>query len=183
VGLVANLVVILRLRGHGGLGVRSALLHVMSDTLSSAAVVGAGVLILVTGWAIVDPILSVLIGLLVLASAARLLRETTAILLQFTPKNLDLDAVIGAMEEVSGIDSVHDVHIWALSTDLYVLDGHVLTKAATMQEVEAIKTTIKNRLRRMGIAHVTLEFEAVPCEGCVLTEPGLEPGPDQSPSK
>ena len=115
IGLVANLVVIARLHGHGGLGVRSALLHVASDALSSAAVVGAAAVILVTGWTVVDPVLSVLIALLVLASAVRLLRETTAILLQFTPPGLDLEAVIAAMEEVDGVDSVHDVHVWALS--------------------------------------------------------------------
>ena len=178
IGLVANLVVIARLHGHGGLGVRSALLHVASDALSSAAVVGAAAVILVTGWTVVDPVLSVLIALLVLASAVRLLRETTAILLQFTPPGLDLEAVTAAMEEVDGVDSVHDVHVWALSSDLYILDGHVVTAATEMLEVEAIKTTLKNRLRRMGIDHVTLEFEAVPCEGCVIQDPDLEADPD-----
>jgi len=177
IGLVANLVVIARLHGHGGLGVRSALLHVASDALSSAAVVGAAAVILVTGWTVVDPVLSVLIALLVLASAVRLLRETTAILLQFTPSGLDLDAVIAAMEVVDGVDSVHDVHVWALSSDLYILDGHVVTAATEMLEVEAIKTTLKNRLRRMGVDHVTLEFEAIPCEGCVIKDPDIDPTP------
>ncbi|MEN6342675.1 MAG: cation diffusion facilitator family transporter [Methanospirillum sp.] len=181
VGLVANLVVILRLRGHGGLGVRSALLHVASDALSSAAVVGAGVVILFTGLTVVDPVLSVLIGLLILGSAVRLLRETTAILLQFTPRGLDLEVVIGAMEETDGVETVHDVHVWSLSSDLFVLDGHVVTKAASLQEAEAIKTTIKNTLRRMGIAHVTLEFESVPCEGCVLQDPDLAAKPEGAP--
>ncbi len=183
VGLVANLVVIARLHGHGGLGVRSALLHVASDALSSAAVVGAGVVILFTGLTVIDPVLSVLIGLMILASAVRLLRETTAILLQFAPPGLDLEAVIGALEETDGVDAVHDVHVWALSSDLNVLDGHIVTKAATMQEVEAIKTTIKNTLRRMGIAHVTLEFEAHPCEGCVLGPDAATTPPPQSLSK
>jgi cobalt-zinc-cadmium efflux system protein len=173
IGLVANLVVITRLHGHGGLGVRSALLHVVGDTLSSAAVVGAGLLIFFTGYDIIDPVLSVLIALLILASAARLLRETTAILLQFTPKGLDLGTVVAAMEETDGVDGVHDVHVWTLSTDLYILDGHVSTSAATMQEVEAIKVALKNRLRRLGIDHVTLEFESVPCEGCVIQDPDL----------
>ena len=177
IGLVANLVVIARLHGHGGLGVRSALLHVASDALSSAAVVGAAAVILVTGWTVVDPVLSVLIALLVLASAVRLLRETTAILLQFTPPGLDLDAVIAAMEVVDGVDSVHDVHVWALSSDLYILDGHVVTAATEMLEVEAIKTALKNRLRRMGVDHVTLEFESIPCEGCVIKDPDLDPTP------
>ena len=178
VGLGANIIVITRLHGHGGLGVRSALLHVVSDTLSSAAVVAAGVVIVVTGLVVIDPILSVLIALLVLASAVRLLRETTAILLQFTPRGLDLEAVIAAIEEVDGVKSVHDVHVWALSTDLFVLDGHVVTTVSTMLEVEGIKTSIKNRLRRMGIAHVTLEFESIPCEGCVIQDPELVPGVD-----
>jgi cobalt-zinc-cadmium efflux system protein len=180
VGLVANLVVIARLHGHAGLGVRSALLHVASDTLSSAAVVGAGVVIYATGLTVVDPVLSVLIAILVLASAVRLLRETTAILLQFTPRGLDLGAVTAAMREVDGVDAVPDVHVWALSTDLYVLDGHVVTDAGEMREVESIKTTIKNRLRRMGIDHVTLEFESIPCEGCVL-DPDLVAEPDAGP--
>lgn len=181
VGLVANLVVIARLRGHGGLGVRSALLHVASDTLSSAAVVGAGAVIYATGLTVVDPILSVLIAVLVLASAVRLLRETTAILLQFTPRGLDLDALVDAIRETDGVTDVHDVHIWALSTDLYVLDGHVVTGAGELREVEAIKTTVKNRLRRMGIDHVTLEFESAPCEGCVLADPDLEPDGNTRP--
>lgn len=178
IGLAANLVVIARLHGHGGLGVRSALLHVASDALSSAAVVGAGVLILVTGLTVVDPVLSALIAVLILASAVRLLRETTAILLQFTPRGLDLGAVTAAMEEVDGVDAVHDVHVWALSTDLNVLDGHVVTGAGEMRQVESIKQTVKNRLRRMGIAHVTLEFESIPCEGCVLRDPDLDAEPD-----
>lgn len=182
VGLVANLVVIARLRGHGGLGVRSALLHVASDTLSSAAVVGAGAVIYATGLTVIDPVLSILIAILILASAVRLLRETTAILLQFTPRGLDLEAVTAAMREVDGVDAVHDVHVWALSTDLYVLDGHVVTGAGEMWEVEAIKTAVKNRLRRMGIDHVTLEFELIPCEGCVLADLDLEPGAGNGPT-
>ena len=86
------------------------------------------------------------------------------------------------MAEVDGVDAVHDVHVWALSSDLNVLDGHVVTGASEMQEVEAIKTTIKNRLRRMGIDHVTLEFEAVPCVGCVIQNPDLEPDLDAAPT-
>ena len=170
IGLAANLGVVLLLHGSHNLNVRSAFLHVVGDTISSVAVIAAAAWISLTGQVIADPILSGIIAILIVISAARILRETIAILLQFTPQSVDFDAVVADMTTVKGVDGVHHVHLWSLCSDINVLDAHVYSCERDMEKIEQMKQEIKERLKKYRILHSTLEFECEECKDCALVE-------------
>jgi cobalt-zinc-cadmium efflux system protein len=167
-GLVANIVVALRLHGSSGIGAKSAFLHVAGDALSSIGVIVSAVVIGVTGWSLADPIVSFGIAVLVLISAARLLRETSAVLLQYAPSGLDLERVVAIMQSVEGVKDVHHLHIWNLTPEIVVLDAHVRTERSAMEDVDVMRTALHDRLRELGIVHATLEVERTGCASCVL---------------
>jgi len=166
VGLAANVVVAYILHGRDDLNVRSAFLHVIGDTLSSVAVIVAALWIALTGQTIVDPLLSGAIAIVILASSYPLLRETAAVLLQYTPAGMDFDEVVGTIEGVEGVESVHNVHLWSLCSHINILDAHVVACVSDCAAVEAIKGEIRRRLLRFDVKYSTLEFEAEPCPGC-----------------
>jgi cobalt-zinc-cadmium efflux system protein len=166
VGLVVNLVVAFSLHGSHDLNVRSAFFHVLTDLLSSVAVVVAAVIIFFTGQTIVDPILGSLIAMLVLASAYSIIRDSIHILLGFAPKDVDFNALMKDMESVAGVKDVSNVHLWTLSSGINILDAHILTKEQKMSSIESMKSEIKSRLEKYNIKHATLEFECEVCEEC-----------------
>jgi cobalt-zinc-cadmium efflux system protein len=170
IGLVANLGVVFLLHGSDNLNVRSAFLHVVGDTISSVAVIAAAAWISLTGQVIADPVLSGTIAVLIVISAVRILRETIAILLQFTPRSVDFDAVVADMTSVKGVDGVHHVHLWSLCTDINVLDAHVYSCERDVEKIEQMKQEIKERLLKYRILHSTLEFECEECKDCTLVE-------------
>jgi cobalt-zinc-cadmium efflux system protein len=143
---------------------------VVGDTISSVAVIAAAAWITVTGQAIVDPVLSGIIAILIVISAGRILRETTSILLQFTPQSVDFDSVVADMTTVSGVDGVHHVHLWSLCSDINVLDAHVYSCERDVEKIEKMKQEIKERLKKYRILHSTLEFECNECKDCALVE-------------
>ena len=170
IGLMANLGVMRLLHGSHNLNVRSAFLHVVGDTASSVAVLVGGAWIVFTGQVLVDPVLSGIIAVLIVVSAARLLRETVVILLQFTPPSVDFDAVVADMTTVPGVEGVHHVHLWSLSSEINVLDAHVYSCEQDVVRIEAMKQEIKARLTKYWILHSTLEFECNECRNCALVE-------------
>ncbi len=170
-GLVANIAVALLLHGSHNLNVRSAFLHVIMDTISSAAVIVAAAWIALTGQTIADPILSGVISLMIVVSAAGILRETLVILLQFTPRSVDFDAVVADIKSVPGVSGVHHVHLWSLSSETNVLDAHIYSCYKDMDEIEVVKKTIKKKLERYDIRHSTLEFECEECRECSVVSP------------
>jgi len=170
-GLIANIAVAFLLHGSHNLNVRSAFLHVIGDVVSSVAVIAAAVWIAFTGQVIVDPLLSGFIAVLIIVSAARILRETIEILLQFTPRSVDFDAVIADISSVGGVAGVHHVHIWSLSSEIHVLDAHIYSCEQDMAKIAEMKREIKQRLEKYHIHHSTLEFECEECAGCEIVEP------------
>jgi len=170
-GLAANIAVALFLHGSRNLNVRSAFLHVVGDAVSSVAVIAAAGWITLTGQVIVDPLLSAIIAVMIVFSAGNLLRETIAILLQFTPKDVDFDAVVGDMMAVEGVSGVHHVHLWSLSSEINVLDAHIYSCEREAERIEAVKREIKARLEKYHIRHSTLEFECEECRNCTIVEP------------
>jgi cobalt-zinc-cadmium efflux system protein len=177
IGLVANLGVVFLLHGSHNLNVRSAFLHVVGDTISSVAVIAAALWITFTGQVIADPILSGIIAILIVISAARILRETIMILLQFTPQSVDFDAVVADMTAVKGVDGVHHVHLWSLCSDINVLDAHVYSCERDVEKIELMKQEIKERLKKYRILHSTLEFECEECKDCTIVQHiGEHPG-------
>lgn len=156
------------LHGSEDLNVKGAVLHVLGDTLSSVAVIAAAIWIAFTGQTIVDPLLSLLIAVLILASSIPLLREAARIFRQFAPPDVNTDAVIRTIESVEGVDGVHNVHLWSLYSNINMLDAHVYSCETDARRLESIKETIKYRLEEYRIRHSTLEFEYWECEDCRL---------------
>jgi cobalt-zinc-cadmium efflux system protein len=176
VGLGANLVSMAALRHHGGsLNTRSAFLHILSDTLSSVGVIVGGVVITLTGLYVVDALLSVGIAVIILVGAYRVSREAVSILLESTPKNIPLPAVREAMQAVGGVQGVHDIHVWTITSGLYSLSAHVMVTEHECSSSRSILTGVNEVLRaRFGITHTTLQIECAACcptDRCTLEEP------------
>jgi cobalt-zinc-cadmium efflux system protein len=165
-GLLVNVFVAFSLRGSHDLNVRSAFFHVLTDLLSSVAVVFAALWIYFTGQTIVDPVLGTIIALLVLFSAFRIIRESVHILLGFAPKDVDFNAMVSDIESMKGVEGVNNVHLWSLCSNVNILDAHVLTKERDMARIESLKNEIKSRLGKYNIKHATLEFECEECKEC-----------------
>lgn len=162
IGLVVN-VISMRLLSEGAsssLNVKGAYLEVWSDMLGSLGVIAAAAVIWATGWAWVDAIVAVGIGLWVLPRAWTLLSETTNILLEGVPEGLDLDEIAAALLEVEGMLGVHDLHVWALTADSPSLSAHLVTA----RDPEVVRAAVARMLAdRFDISHVTLQTEARDC--------------------
>lgn len=165
-GLLVNVLAFRLLQGgdHGNLNVRAAALHVVGDLLGSVAALGAALVILTTGWTPIDPILSVLVALLILGSAARIVRDAGHILLEGTPVGLDTRGIEADLEaSVPGVLDVHHVHAWSLSQDRPIVTLHARI-AAGGDAPEAITAAIKARLKTAyGVDHATVELEFERC--------------------
>jgi cobalt-zinc-cadmium efflux system protein len=162
VGLIANLAGAWLLHGAHTLNVRGAYLHVLSDAMTSVVVIVGGVLMVWKGWYVVDPILGVLIAGVVLLSAYRLLREATDVLLEAVPTGLDLEKVREDVRTVGGIEDVHDLHIWTITSGIHALSAHIVVSVdATVASNDELLTRIKQvLLHRHQIAHSTLQIES-----------------------
>ena len=164
-------VLALLLPGSHNLNVNSAFLHVIGDAVSSVAVIVAAVWIGFTGQIIVDHFLSGFIVLLIIVSAAGILRETIAILLRFTPRSVDFDAIIADMSSVTGVDGVHHIHIWSFNSDIHVFDAHIYSCETDVTKIAEMKQEIRKRLEKYHIHHSTLEVENEECESSAFVEP------------
>ena len=169
-GLLANLAIIFLLHGSHDLNMRSAFLHVLGDMLSSVAVIGAAVWIYFTGQVLIDPILSGIIGMIIIGTAVGILRETTSVLLQFAPRSISLDEVIAEIRSVPGVEDVHHLHFWSLCSNIHVLDTHVYSCVRDTDRIEEMKREIKERLKKYRILYSTLEFECISCQNCSVIE-------------
>ena len=159
----------------GDVNIRSVFLHMLGDTLSTAAVILGGAAILFTHQQWIDPILSLIIAAMILWSSFGIVRETLNILLEGTPKNLRLEEIRTSMAAVSGVANVHDLHVWNLGSSSVALASHVTVlcpqdREVNMSECAAILDGIQNALwDKFHIAHTTIQFETVGCEtthGC-----------------
>jgi cobalt-zinc-cadmium efflux system protein len=172
-GVVMNGAIALMLyRTHRDVNIRSALLHEIGDTLSTAAVIVGGWAILVTGQSWIDPALSLGIGALILWSSFGIMRETLNILLEGTPRGMRLAAVEAAIREVDGVNDVHDLHVWSIGSETNALSCHISIADIPPSASERILRDVKERLRHdFRIDHTTIQFENTVCEvahGCVI---------------
>jgi cobalt-zinc-cadmium efflux system protein len=172
-GVAMNGVIALLLwRSGGDVNIRSALLHEVGDTFSTAAVIVGGWAILWTGQYWIDSALSFGIGALILWSSFGIVRETLNILLEGTPRGINLDEVEAAVRTISGVSDVHDLHVWSIGSENHALSAHV--KIADMQtsESDSILREINEKLHSsFGIHHTTIQLEHVVCEtphNCVI---------------
>lgn len=172
-GVVMNgAIALLLCRSGRDVNVRSALLHEIGDTVSTAAVIVGGWIILMTGQSWVDPALSFGIGALILWSSFGIVRETLNILLEGTPRGMSLEEVEAVVRTISGVSDVHDLHVWSIGSENHALSAHVKIADMPTSESDTILREINEKLgQTFGIQHTTIQLEHVVCEtahACVI---------------
>jgi len=161
-GLFINVAIALvLLRVEKTFNTRAALLHVLGDLLGSVAALIAGIVIHFTGWMLIDPLLSIFISVLILFSSLSLLREAMHVLMEGVPGHLDLAKVGNAMAIMDNVHSVHDLHIWTLSSGVVILSAHVCLESYE-QWGSIFENLSKMLSERFGIQHITLQPEIQP---------------------
>jgi len=166
-GLVGNVWVSFRLSGHHDLNVKGAYLHVLGDTLSSCAVIVGGIVMFFTGNNVLDPILSVLIGVIILIGSFRLVRDSVSILMESTPKHIKTEELIDGMKKINGVQGIHDIHIWSICSNLHALSAHILVDEMHLSQTPLIISDINKFLKsKYRIAYTTLQFECIDCGKC-----------------
>jgi cobalt-zinc-cadmium efflux system protein len=165
ISLVLNGVIMMGLNrsSKDDLNIRAAFVHFLGDAISSAAIIVGAVLIHFTGLRQIDPILSILIGVLVIWTAWDIIKESLNVLLEGLPAGLQLSKVTDAMRTVQGVLDVHDLHIWSLSSSAHALSCHVLIEDMPPSSSDAILKAINEVLCRFHIHHSTVQFEHTRC--------------------
>ena len=158
-GLAVNVVgaLLLHSHAHDNLNLRGAYLHILGDLLGSVGVLLAGLVIILTGWTPADPIISVVIAFLILASAWRLVREATDVLLEAAPRHIDTDALRRELNSIPELHDVHDLHVWTLTSGFVALSGHGVIDDPVHHQ--PILDEIQTVTSAHGIRHVTFQLE------------------------
>ncbi len=167
IGLLGNFITafLLHAKSSENLNIRSAYLHILTDGLSSIGVIIGGYLILRYRLFVVDTILTIVLGLYILWHSYRMLRQTVDILMESTPKEVNLHKVTEAMQALPRVQDIHHLHVWRLDEKQICLESHVVIEESDLQAMEEIKKKLKKLLKeQFGITHTTLEFEFEPCE-------------------
>ena len=161
IGIAVNLYIGFGLQKEGhSLNVRVATLHVFGDVMASIGVIVAGVIILLTGWTVVDPLLSVAIAVLIAVGAWGILRETTDILLESVPRDISLTHLVEDMQRIEGVQDVHDLHVWCIASGMYALSCHVLINDLPPSGSSPILQSLTTMLNETyHIGHATIQFE------------------------
>ena len=165
-GLIAGLL----WKFSGDVNIRSVFLHMLGDTISTAAVIVGGLAILFTHQQWIDPVLSLIISLMILWSSWSIVRETLHILLEGTPRTVNLGEIRTAMSKIEGVVNVHDLHIWSLTSQSHALASHVQVIEMPLADTEKLLERINHQLRdHFGINHTTIQIEVTDCptvDGC-----------------
>lgn len=152
--------------GHS-LNTRGAYLHVLGDLLGSVGTVTAAVVIGQTGWLTVDPLASIAVTLLVIRSAWRLVRESVDVLLEATPSHISLGSVRSRLERLDGVESVHDLHVWTVTSGVVAMSAHAIVPDTASHQ--RVLSQTQHIMREFGVGHVTLQIERE--EMCQETHP------------
>jgi cobalt-zinc-cadmium efflux system protein len=171
---------------HGSqsdLNQRSAFIHLAGDALATLGALLAGIGIAFTGWDWLDPFASILIAALILWNVVGIVRESLDILLESTPRDVNIQAVVNAINTVPGVRGVHDLHVWSLAQNLRALSAHILTEDTSISEGARVQRDVNAILHeRFGIAHATLQLECFGCEPdalyCEINQPPHEHASD-----
>ena len=166
IGLAMNLIIVWKLGGHGhDMNIRAAWIHMLGDALSCVAIIAGAIAIHYTRLVIIDPVLSILIGVMIVWSGWGIIQESLNVLLEGSPKGIELEEVTGGMRGVTGVIDVHDLHIWSLGSQAHALSCHVLIDDVPPSASEVILRNIKSVLcEQFSINHSTIQFEHVRCE-------------------
>jgi cobalt-zinc-cadmium efflux system protein len=166
VGIAINAFVLLNLRSPAAnLNLRAATLHVTGDVAASVGVVIAGLVILLTGWLYIDPLLSLAIAALIAYGAWGIVRETVNLLMEGTPRDVDLAAITREITDTQLVTGLHDLHVWALSSDEMALSCHIVIDDTSLGNAEHVVRGLEGRLcDRFAIGHTTIQVES--CHPC-----------------
>lgn len=146
------------------LNVRGAFLHMIADTLVSVGVVISGIVIHFTGWSLIDPIVGIVIAAVIAVSSYGLLRGSLRMSLDGVPDNIDINAIRQSIIATEGVNSLHHLHIWPLSTTETAMTVHVIVRDPV--DIDATIVRVRECVRRLGISHSTIEAETAPCSEC-----------------
>ncbi|MCS7240780.1 MAG: cation diffusion facilitator family transporter [Candidatus Bipolaricaulota bacterium] len=166
-GLLGNLLMAGLLRRHEGhdLNMRAAFLHVLGDALGSVMTITTGLVILLTGWKLADPLVSLAIAIIVVVGAVRVLRQCLRILAEGAPEDLNLLKVAQRIAAIPGVRDVHDLHLWNIGPGFPALSAHIVVESQSMAEADALTSSLRHLLREeFGISHVTLQLEGSFCD-------------------
>ena len=160
IGLVVNIVgmMILRRDSEASLNMKGAYFEVLSDMLTSIGVMIAGVIMLTTNWYYADPLISAAIGLLIFPRTWRLLKEAVNVLLESTPKDVDIDLLRKSLEQIRGVKSLHDLHVWSLTSGINAMSAHVV-KDDTMTQNQLLEALTEEAMTKFKISHTTFQIE------------------------
>jgi cobalt-zinc-cadmium efflux system protein len=136
--------------------------------MASIGVIVGAVIIMFTGYFRADPAISILIGLIILVGSGRLIRESSHILLEGTPRHIDVKKVSEAIATIDGVRGVHDLHIWSICSHINAASAHVLVEDVKVSEIGEISREIKERMAGFDISHTTIEFECGEGEPCTI---------------
>jgi cobalt-zinc-cadmium efflux system protein len=145
------------------LNIRAAFVHMLGDAVSSVGIIAGAIAIHFTGLDVIDPVLSVLIGALIVWTAWDIIRESLNVLLEGLPRGIELNQVTGAMRKIDGVIDVHDLHIWSLGSSAHALSCHVLIEDMPPSESSAILQRLNDVLCKFEIRHSTIQFEHAKC--------------------
>jgi cobalt-zinc-cadmium efflux system protein len=166
IGLLANGVgiVILRKSALKNLNVKSAFFHVVGDTISSGGVIAGGLVILYTGWYIVDSLIGIFIGMLILRGAYNLVKESVDIFLEATPKDINVEKMLSELRKIEGVKDIHHLHLWTITSGIYAMSAHVLIKDLLVSRSAQILRQIETLLTsKYNMEHTTIQFESESC--------------------
>ena len=168
--LMNGLIAAMLWKFSGDVNIRSVFLHMLGDTISTAAVIAGGLAISFSGIEWIDPLLSLLIALMILASSWSIVRETLQILLEGTPRSVDMAELRCAVQQIQGVVNVHDLHIWSLTSHSHAMACHVQVEQMHLSESEEVLERINHQIRdHFGIHHTTIQLEVSACQtldGC-----------------
>ncbi len=166
IGLLANGagLIILRKSAFKNLNVKSAFFHIIGDTISSGGVIVGGLLILYTGWHLVDPIIGIFIGILILRGAYGLVKESIDIFLEATPKDINTEELLDDLNKIKGVKEIHHLHLWAITSGINAMSAHVLIDDLLTSRSAHILNEIQTLLQeKYNIKHSTIQFESDLC--------------------
>jgi len=172
IGFGVNGVAVWLLHGvrEGSLNVRGAYLHVLGDMLASGGTVVAALVIRATGWLGADPVASLVTTVLIMAGAWRLVRESVDVLLEAAPAHIALDTVRTRLEGIAGVESIHDLHVWTVTSGMIAMSAHAIVRESS--DHQTVLEQAHDMLQTMGIQHVTIQLE---CEEMSARELHLHP--------
>ncbi|MGB9710899.1 MAG: cation diffusion facilitator family transporter [Thermodesulfovibrio sp.] len=149
---------------HEDLNIKSAWLHVIGDTISSAGVIIGGLIIKYTDWLIIDPIISWFIGFIIITGGVRVIKDSLWIFLDFVPKGFDVEEITEKIKKIKGIIDIHDIHIWSIGYGVPAFSAHVVVDNQLLSEADKIRKKIEKELVSIGIKHSVIQVECIKCE-------------------